>query len=112
LVLDADVYQRVRLEAAGLETTREELALEVIQAVGPRGHFLRHPHTRTHMRRRKFSSLTGQPAPGGGFRDPVEVAREKAGWILEHHHPQPLEAYQQGELKKILEVAQKELGEK
>jgi hypothetical protein len=39
------------------------------------------------------------------MRDPIEVAREKAEWILKNHHPQPLEPNQQKELTRILEGA-------
>jgi trimethylamine--corrinoid protein Co-methyltransferase len=105
VLLDADVYHRVRNEAAGLDTSPEALALEVIKEVGPRGHFLAHRHTRTNLRRRQFSDLTGQPRLGGGYRDPLEVAREKANWILENHHPQPLDEVQKEELTRILKAA-------
>jgi trimethylamine--corrinoid protein Co-methyltransferase len=109
LVLDADIYQRVRIEAGGLDTSTEALALEVIKQVGPRGYYLAHRHTRTHMRRRQFSELASQPAAQGGFRDPLEVAREKTEWILANHHPQPLEPVQQAELRRILAVAEGEV---
>ncbi len=109
LILDGDIYQRVRIDAAGLDTHREAFALDVIKAVGPRGHFLSQRHTRTHMRRRRFSDLTSQLAADGGYRDPIEVAREKAAWILENHQPEPLSAAQQAELRRILEAAEKEL---
>ncbi len=108
LALDADVYQRVRIEAGGLDTSPEALALEVIKQVGPRGHFLAHKHTRTHLRQRQFSELASQPGLQGGFRDPVEVAREKTEWILANHHPQSLEPAQQAELKHILAAAEKD----
>jgi trimethylamine--corrinoid protein Co-methyltransferase len=109
LVLDADVYQRVRIEAGGLDTSPEALALDVIKQVGPRGHFLAHKHTRTHLRQRQFSELAVQPGPQGGFRDPLEVAREKTDWILANHHPQPLDPAQQTELKRILAAAEREV---
>ena len=108
LVLDADIYQRVRIEAAGLDTSPEALALEVIKRVGPRGNFLAQKHTRTHLRQRQFSELAAQPGPQGSFRDPLEVAREKTDWILANHHPQPLEPAQQVELKRILAAAEQE----
>lgn len=111
VILDTDIYQRVRIDAAGLDTGREALALDVIKQVGPRGHFLRHRHTRNHVRRRQFSDLTAQPGQGGGYRDPLEVAREKVNWILEHHRPEPLEAEKQAELKRILQAAERELGQ-
>jgi len=110
VVLDTDIYHRVRIDAAGLDTGREALALDVIKTVGPRGHFLLQRHTRDHMRKRQFSDLAAQPREDGGYRDPIEVAREKTEWILEHHHPQPLDEVQQAELTRILQAAERELG--
>jgi len=110
IVMDSDVYQRVRTEAAGLDTSREEMALDVIKQVGPRGLFLRHRHTRENLKRRKYSELTEQADPSGKSREPVEVAREKVDWILSNHHPQPLDAAQQAELTRILTAADREIG--
>jgi trimethylamine--corrinoid protein Co-methyltransferase len=110
LVLDTDIYHRVRIDAAGLDTSREAMALDVIKAVGPRGHYLGQRHTRDHMRKRRFSDLTAQSKEEGGYQDPVEVAREKTDWILKNHHPEPLEEAQQAELTRILQAAQGELG--
>jgi trimethylamine--corrinoid protein Co-methyltransferase len=110
VILDTEIYHRVRVDAAGLDTGPEALALDVIKEVGPRGHFLRHKHTRDHMRRRQFSDLIAQPADGGGYRDPIEGAREKVGWILENHHPQPLEEAKRVEFGRILQAAERELG--
>jgi trimethylamine--corrinoid protein Co-methyltransferase len=109
IVLDTDIYHRVRIDLTGFDTSPEALALDVIKEVGPRGHFLRQRHTRTHLRRRRFSDLVAQSLPGGGYRDPVEVAQEKAQWILENHHPEPLEEAQQRELQRILVAAEGEL---
>jgi trimethylamine---corrinoid protein Co-methyltransferase len=105
ILMDADVYHRVRIEASHLDTSPEALALDVIKAVGPRGNFLAHRHTRTHLRQRQFSGLTGQSRQGGGMRDPQEVAREKVEWILANHHPQPLDEVQKAELSRILAAA-------
>jgi len=110
LLLDSDIYHRVRTEAEGLDTSREEMALDVIKQVGPRGLFLKHRHTRENLKRRKYSELTMQADPSGKMRDPVEVAREKVDWILSKHHPQPLDAAQQAELTRILAAADREIG--
>jgi trimethylamine--corrinoid protein Co-methyltransferase len=110
LVLHTDIYHHVRRDLAGLDTSQEELALDVIEAVGPRGHFLRQGHTRNHLRRRWFSDLTAQLDEGGGYRDPIKVAREKTEWILENHHPMPLEDVKRVELQRILQAAERELG--
>ncbi|MGC9334513.1 MAG: trimethylamine methyltransferase family protein, partial [Anaerolineae bacterium] len=110
ILLDTDIYHRVRLDVAGLDASPEALALDVIKRVGPRGHFLGERHTRTYVRQRRLSELTGQPVPEGGQRDPVEVAREKVRWILDNHRPVPLEPAQQAEFHRILLAAERELG--
>jgi hypothetical protein len=38
------------------------------------------------------------------------VAIEKTKWILENHHPEPLEENQKKELRRILSLADQELG--
>jgi trimethylamine--corrinoid protein Co-methyltransferase len=110
LLLDSDSYHQVRADAAGLDTSEEALAVDVIRSVGPREHFLAQRHTRDHVREWQLSELTFQPKEDGGYRDPVQVAREKTKWILEHHYPEPLEYYQRMELSRILEAADRELG--
>jgi trimethylamine--corrinoid protein Co-methyltransferase len=110
VVVDSDVYHRVRLEAEGLDTSSEALALDVIKEVGPRGLFLKHRHTREHLRERKFSELTGQADGSGKMRDPVEVAREKVESIIQNNYPEPLEDVQKRELTRILSTADREIG--
>ena len=54
-------------------------------------------------------AITHQASPAGGFRDPLEVARERAAWIDRHHVPQPLPDDQKAELTRILAAADAEL---
>jgi len=110
LVLDSESYDTARLYASGLDTSPEEFALDVVKAVGPRGHFLSQRHTRESIRKWKLSELVNQPAKGGGYRDPLDVAREKTDWILENHHPAPLADGQRAEIIRILQAADRELG--
>jgi trimethylamine--corrinoid protein Co-methyltransferase len=110
ILLDTDIYHRVRIDLSGLDTSPAALALDVIKEVGPRGYYLKHRHTRTQMRERQFSELTGQLSPDGGYRDPIEVAQEKLAWILQNHHTEPLAENEQSELSRILETAQAQLG--
>jgi len=110
LLLDSESYHQVRIDAAGPDTSQEAFALDVIKAVGPRGHFLAQEHTRSHIRKWQLSELTSQPKERGGYKDPIEVAREKTEWILKHHHPKPLEEAQRRELTRILHTAERELG--
>ena len=110
LVLDAEIYQDIRQNLEGIDLSQEELALDVIDAVGPRGHFLRERHTRRNLRKLGYPELTAEPRPEGGYRAPIEVAREKTDWILANHHPEPLDDAQQMEFQRILRAAQQELG--
>jgi trimethylamine--corrinoid protein Co-methyltransferase len=111
LILDTDIYHRVRILAEGIDLRPEALALDVIAEVGPRGVFLRHRHTRESVRRLRFSELTSQPSQSGGYQDVLEVARARVNWILENHDPEPLRQEQQIEMKRILQAADRELGE-
>jgi len=107
LVLDAELYHSVRVNAARLNTSPDYMALDVIQAVGPRGHYLKERHTRDFFHKLKFSDVVHVYDNAGGYRDPVEVAREKTNWILENHHPEPLSELQKTELNRILQAAEK-----
>jgi hypothetical protein len=64
------------------------------------------------MHKLKISDVVYIPASDGGYRDSLEVAREKTDWILENHHPEPLSEVQQTELTRIIEAAEGELNRK
>ena len=110
LVLATDIYHRVRILAAGVNTDPQALALDVIREVGPRGHYLGHRHTRQNLRRLRFSQLTNPPHGQANSQDPIEIARDQVKSILENHLPQPLETAQQDELVRILQAAEREWG--
>ena len=88
------------------------MALDVIKAVGPRGHYLRERHTREYFRKLGFSDVMYIPDKEGTYRDPFQVAREKTDWILENHQPEPLSERQQSELTRIVAAAEEELSQK
>jgi trimethylamine--corrinoid protein Co-methyltransferase len=111
LVLDAELYYSVQENAAKLDTSPDYLALDVIQSVGPRGHYLRERHTREYFRKLGFSEVLRIPDTGGSYRDPIEVAREKTDWILKNHQPEPLSEHQKNELTRIVAAAEKELSQ-
>jgi len=110
LLLDNESYETARFYASRMDVSPEDFALDVVKAVGPRGHYLTQKHTSKQMRKWELSELMNQPNPEGGYRDPLEVAREKTDWILEHHHPEPLQEAQQAELTRILQAAERDLG--
>jgi trimethylamine--corrinoid protein Co-methyltransferase len=110
IVLDDDLYHRARYALMDVELSAETLALDVIRAVGPGGHFLAQKHTRKHMRTAMKPAITHQMGQDGKYRDPLEVARERVTWILNNHQPEPLEQAKKAELTRILESADRELG--
>ncbi|MGC9333961.1 MAG: trimethylamine methyltransferase family protein [Anaerolineae bacterium] len=110
IILDDELYHRARYALKRIDINEETLALDVIRNVGPGGHYLGQKHTRKHMRTAMVPGLGHQAGPDGKYRDPLEVARERVRWILDHHRPEPIEAAQQAELARILAAADRELG--
>ncbi len=106
LILDDDLYHRARAAFLDVAADEEALALEAIAAVGPGGNFLGHVHTRRHMRTSVVRAITQEVAADGRhFRDAVEVARERAGDILDHYRPEPLGDDAQRELRRLVAAA-------
>jgi trimethylamine--corrinoid protein Co-methyltransferase len=106
LVLDDDLYHRARHAFLDIPMDEESLALDVIDAVGPGGHFLAQPHTRRHMRDAVLRAVSQEIGPDGQhYRDPVEVARERALGILEDYRPEPLTDDVRDELRRLVEAA-------
>jgi trimethylamine--corrinoid protein Co-methyltransferase len=109
LVLDTQLIDLVRVEAAGLDVSREALAMDVIKEVGPKGHYLSQPHTRKHLRNFEYAERGLSLNASENGQSALKFALEKTEWILENYHPKPLEEDKQSELKKILKAADKEL---
>ncbi len=109
IILDADIYHRARYQLEMIDVSPETLALEVIEAVGPGGHFLGQKHTRQYMKDAMKRAITHEVGPNGKYIDPVEAAREKVSWILQNYQPEPLDVKIQAELTRILKAADAEL---
>ena len=111
LILDEDLYQRARYALMALDVSDETLAMDAIRSVGPGGHFLAEQHTRRYMRDAMRRGLPNQlAADGHGYRDPVEVARERVASIIATHEVEPLEPAKDAELTRILAAADREIG--
>jgi trimethylamine--corrinoid protein Co-methyltransferase len=112
IILDDELYHKARYALAEEEINPDTIALDVIDKVGPGGHYLSQKHTRKHLRTTVKLGLCHVLDQTGKYRDPMEVAREKFEWILENHEPTPLEEDKQAELKKILATAAEEMQSK
>jgi trimethylamine--corrinoid protein Co-methyltransferase len=84
LLLDAELFDYLRVFAEGPRLDAEALALEAIAAVGPRGHFLGEDHTLRHMRavfqprlldRSPWDDWLAAGRPGAAERARAEVRR-------------------------------------
>jgi trimethylamine---corrinoid protein Co-methyltransferase len=109
LLLDDDLYHRARHAFLELQVDEEHLALDVIHAVGPGGHFLGQPHTRRHLREAVVPAITHDAERLGTYREPLQVARERGLDLLARYEPERLPEDQSRELERILAAADREL---
>ena len=113
LVIDNDIFKMVRKVMQGITVDDENLAIDVIKAVGPRGDHLSHSHTMKYMR-----TLPSAPNIiergnydrwlGKGGKDMAEVAAEKAADIIANHKPMPLTDEATAALRAIVNEADAE----
>jgi len=109
IILDDDLYHQSRYYLLNMDVNPETLAVDIVNEVGPGGHFLSQKHTRVHMRTSMVRGVIHQLDSMGKYLNPVEYAREKVAWILENHHPEPPPADVQKEIDRIVATADKEL---
>ena len=107
LILDDFLYHQARYTVMQRPAGDDELALDVIDAVGPGGHFLGHTHTRRHFKMSFARGLTAELGDGGAYRDAVGVARERALDILDYYAPEALDEGKAAELRRIVALADK-----
>jgi trimethylamine--corrinoid protein Co-methyltransferase len=108
MILDYEVCQNAYDLFREFEFHEADMALDVIEQVGPRGHFLAQQHTRRRIRDFRWSRLLRQKDPDGRARDPRDVALEEFHRLRETHHPEPLRKEVLDELNGILAAADRE----
>ena len=96
-VIDNEILGIATRVLQGIEISDETLALDVIDQVGPGGHFLMADHTIRHMRSELYYPSAVVDRQGwdmwkqDGSRDAVQRARQIAQDILANHRPDPLD---------------------
>lgn len=112
LILDAELWDLVCSMSEGIgEVDAEMLAVDVIDAVKPGGHFLDQEHTLTHMREVWQSKMFHRgnwedwEATGRPVSKDRAVARAKE--IIETHEPYPLPDGASDEIRRIVERFEK-----
>lgn len=92
MVVDNDSVGMALRAVKGVEVSKETIAADVIEEVGPGGHFLDHPHTVEHVRNEfYFPKLSDRQQRSvweeAGSKDTFTRAHEEAKRILEKHEP-------------------------
>jgi len=107
LVLDDEIAAAVYRILEGVRVDDDALAVEVIGAVGPGGHFLKQRHTmqflgKEHFLPRLANRQTREKWLETGSRTMADKARELTEKILAEHKPLPLPAAAEAELERIV----------
>ncbi len=110
MLLDTEIFNIVHKTLQGIVVDDENLALDVIRAVGSGGNFLSQKHTRKHMRE-IFTPQFMDRRPYNEWQEkqdgPADWALAKARQILETHQPDPLDAQVSAELQRIIDNEEK-----
>jgi trimethylamine--corrinoid protein Co-methyltransferase len=106
LVMADEVIGMAKRILSGVRVTPETLAVDVIEEVGPGGHYLTQPHTRAHFRAEAwFPTLIDRQMrrswAASGSQTMGQRVRTKVLGILEHHQPLPLSEGVEATLKEI-----------
>lgn len=114
LVLGNDAIGWAKRFIRGIEVNRDTLAREIIEAVGPGGHFLQQQHTLDHFRKELWRPqlLTRQHYAKwkkNGAKDLYQRIQEKLKDILDNHPVPPLPDKILAALKNIRQRGEKEL---
>ena len=114
LVIDNEIFALLFRSARGIEVNPETLATELIEKIGPGGHYLSESHTRKyylteHYLPKLSDRRTRADWEKDGSKDLVHSASEKVQEILKEHSVEPLDGDIERELDVILSQADKEL---
>jgi trimethylamine--corrinoid protein Co-methyltransferase len=113
-VMNDEIIGWVRRALSGVEVSQETLALDVIDRVGPGGHFLEEEHTLKHFRENWYPTLLNRTAYAtwleqGGLTY-GELANRRVRHILESHQPPPLPEDVRAALRAIVQQADARYG--
>jgi len=106
LLLDTEAFDLVRPIPLGFAVDEETLAVEVIEKVGPGGHFLGEPHTLRHMREtwssRFMDRNTWEAWEERGRPEPPDHARERARELLAEERPPALGPEAEARIEEVI----------
>jgi trimethylamine--corrinoid protein Co-methyltransferase len=109
LILDHEICLTANELMKGFDFERYDLALDVIQQVGPRNNFLTEEHTLNHFRDFHLSPLLNRKHRDGSPVDPSRLAMEEFKRLDATHAPEPLANEIVNELDRIVTAADREI---
>jgi trimethylamine--corrinoid protein Co-methyltransferase len=94
LIMDCEIFDIVRNVAQGIDVTEETLAVDVVNRVGPKNHFMTDPHTLKHMRSAWQPTVMDRSSysqwEAAGEPHTQDHAKKLAKRLLASHEPEPL----------------------
>jgi trimethylamine--corrinoid protein Co-methyltransferase len=106
LAICDDIIGWIEAFVKGIDVSEEALALDVIKAAGHEGSYLATEHTRRHFKEEWYPALFERDIYAGweakGSKTLAQRARERVEKILSQHHPEPLPAEVQSQLRQIV----------
>jgi trimethylamine--corrinoid protein Co-methyltransferase len=106
LLMGCEIYEMIKRTIEYDPVDEENLAVEVIERVGPRSHFMMDEHTIDHMRDMwqpdVLRRCSYEDWERGGRRDAFEIARDRAAWIMANHRPNALTDVEERRLMEII----------
>jgi len=114
LVIDDEIIGGLYRVLEGVDVSQATLALDVIDRVGPGGHFLGQRHTMQFLEQEQFipplgDRQTREKWEDAGGKGVADRAHDKVAQILAEHQVDPLDADVEAELERIVrEVEERE----
>lgn len=114
IVIDNEIARYVKHILKGVDGDPDRRALDVIEEVGPGGHFADHVHTAQHFREEFWLTALMDRVPWSAWeanekRGMEDYARDKARDLIENHRPEPLDSDQVREIDAIVKAAERDI---
>ena len=113
LVIDNEVFGGLKRILKGIEVTDASLAVDVIETVGPGGHYLGQKHTRENLTKErwfpKISNRLGLQEWKKTKLDLWQRARKEVKDILQTHHPDPLDKETKEKIRNLVIEAERKV---
>ena len=111
ILFDREILRVIDDVTDGIVVNQNTLCLDMIKQIGHKSDYIGQKETVKAYRSiwpRESILFEDGGAEGRKWRDPVVVARETISWILENHNPEPLPEEVMQELRRIVDVADKD----